>query len=124
MTQQTILLADDDSSTIDMLEEMLTRDGYAVEIADAAHTCVEALEARRFSAVLLDLSLPGMTQEELFAALLALPSPSPLIVFSARRAEEVGSIAAQLDAAAVLVKPSSRQHMLATIARVTRRAEA
>lgn len=121
MKGENILLAEDDPSAIEMLGEVLALDDYAVEVVDAAHPCIDALRERRFAAVLLDLSLPGMTQEEMFTALLDLPHPSPLIVFSARPAEEVGSIAARLHAAAVLTKPSNVDYMLATIARVARR---
>jgi two-component system phosphate regulon response regulator OmpR len=72
--------------------------------------------------VLLDLTMPGMTREELIEAIQGLPSPSPLIVFSARPAAEVEEIAGRLHAAAVLPKPSDMGKMLATIGRVARAA--
>ena len=122
MTGETILVAEDDQSSSEMLREMLELDDYTVVVAETAGDVVSALRARGFAAVLLDLTMPGMTREELIDALCSLPAPSPLIVFSARPAPEVRAIADRLHAAAVLPKPSNIDLMLATIHRVAHRA--
>ena len=122
MTGETILVAEDDRSSSEMLREMLELDDYSVEVAETAADVVGALRARGFAAVLLDLTMPGMTREELVEALRSLPTPSPLIVFSARPAPEVREIADRLHAAAVLPKPSNIDVMLATVERVARHA--
>jgi DNA-binding response OmpR family regulator len=122
MRGATILVAEDDPSTGEMLTELLTMDDYAVEIAATGEGLLAALRERRFAAVLLDLTMPGLTREELVERLSGLPAPSPLIVFSARPAPEVREIAAQLHATAVLPKPTGIDQMLATIDRVARRA--
>lgn len=123
MNHTAILVAEDDPSSSDMLREMLEMEGYAVEIAETAAEVMTALRARRFAAVLLDLTMPGMTREELVEALRGLPAPSPLIVFSARPAPEVREIADRLHAAAVLPKPSGVAQMLATIDHVAHPAD-
>jgi two-component system phosphate regulon response regulator OmpR len=120
MTGETILVAEDDESSSDMLTEMLQMDDYTVEVAETAGKVLATLRERRFAAVLLDLTMPGMTREELIEGLNGLPAPSPLIVFSARPAQEVREIADRLQAAAVLPKPSNVDQMLATIGRVAR----
>jgi two-component system phosphate regulon response regulator OmpR len=120
MRGTTILVAEDDPSSSEMLTAMLEMDDYAVEVAETAASVVAALRERTFAAVLLDLTMPGMTREELIEAIRALPAPSPLIVFSARPAPEVREIADRLHAAAVLPKPSGVDQMLATIDRVAR----
>ncbi|APR85733.1 Response regulator [Minicystis rosea] len=120
MSNATILVAEDDPSSSEMLTEMLKMDNYTVEVAETAVEVVAALRERRFAAVLLDLTMPGMGREDLVEALRGLPEPSPLIVFSARPAPEVSEIADRVHAAAVLPKPSGMEHMLATISRVAR----
>ena len=122
MTRVAILVAEDDASSSEMLRELLEQDDYTVEVAETAGDVVGALRARGFAAVLLDLTMPGMTREELVEALCSLPAPSPIIVFSARPAPEVRAIADRLRAAAVLPKPSNVDLMLATIHRVAHRA--
>jgi two-component system phosphate regulon response regulator OmpR len=117
-----ILVAEDDSSSSEMLTEMLEMDDYTVEVAETAGAVVAALRDRRFAAVLLDLTMPGMTREELVEALRSLPALSPLILFSARPAPEIREIADRLRAAAVLPKPSSMDQILATMDRVARHA--
>jgi two-component system phosphate regulon response regulator OmpR len=122
MRDATILVVEDDPSSSEMLAEMLQLDDYTVEVAATAGEALAALRDRRFAAVLLDLTMPGMTREELIEALRGLRAPSPLIVFSARPAPEVRAVADRLRAAAVLPKPSDMDDMLATIDRVVRRA--
>jgi CheY-like chemotaxis protein len=117
-----ILIAEDDPSSSEMLAEMLEMEHYTVEVAKTAFATVAALRERRFAAVLLDLTMPGMTHEELVAALRGLPAPSPLIVFSACPTMEIREIGSRLGAAAVLPKPSGMVQLLATLDRVTRRA--
>ncbi len=122
MKGETILVAEDDESASEMLTEMLHQDNYEVEVAETAGEVIAALNERSFSAVLLDLTMPGMTREELIEALRALPTSPPLIVFSARPATEVREIADRLQAAAVLPKPTGVDQMLETIDRVVHRA--
>ena len=120
MKDATILVAEDDLNSSELLTEMLEMDDYTVEVAATAVEVLDALRARRFSAVLLDLTMPGMSREKFIEELCDLPSPSPFIVFSARPAQEVREIADTLRATAVLLKSSDVDHMLATIARVAR----
>jgi two-component system phosphate regulon response regulator OmpR len=122
MRGTTILVAEDDPSSSEMLKEMLEMEDYDVEVAETAGDVLDALRARRFGAVVLDLTMPGMSRERLIEGLCDLPSPSPLIVFSARPAREVQEISARLHAAAVLSKPIGLEQMMATIDRITRRA--
>lgn len=120
MKDTTILIAEDDPSSSELLTEMLEMDDYTVEVAATAVEVLDALRGRRFSAVLLDLTMPGMSREQFIEGLCDLPSPSPFIVFSARPTQEVREIADSLHATAVLPKPSDVDQMLATIARVAR----
>ena len=62
MIGATILVAEDDPSSSEMLAEMLQMADYTVETAETAEEVLAALRERRFAAVLLDLTMPGMTR--------------------------------------------------------------
>jgi DNA-binding response OmpR family regulator len=116
-----ILVVEDDSASAEVLTEMLAMDDYDVETVSTADQAIAAMTARRHGAVLLDLTLPGLTTSELIAELQRLPSKPPIVIFSARTAEDLRTAAERLSAAAVLQKPVAMEALLATMARVARR---
>ncbi|WP_437691315.1 response regulator [Sorangium sp. So ce176] len=113
-----ILVAEDDVDTAAMLEELLTLEGYEVEMTATARAALDALADRRFHAVLLDLTMPGMTTDRFVAELAQLGTPSPLMIFSARLPHEMQAIAERLNAAALIPKPVDIDVLLSTLARV------
>src|SRR4030081_2626574 len=56
----TILLADDDPKTLELLEETLRSAGYGTESVQSGARALEVLYSKHVSAVLLDLLMPGM----------------------------------------------------------------
>ncbi|WP_437783150.1 response regulator [Sorangium sp. So ce1097] len=113
-----ILVAEDDIDTAAMLEELLTLEGYEVEMTATAGGALDALAARRFHAVLLDLTMPGMTTDRFVSELAGLGARSPLLIFSARLPHETQTIAERLSAAALIPKPVDIDVLLSTLARV------
>ncbi|WP_433934790.1 response regulator [Sorangium cellulosum] len=113
-----ILVAEDDVDTAAMLEELLTLEGYEVEMTATARAALDALADRRFHAVLLDLTMPGMTTDRFVAELAQLGTPSPLMIFSARLPHEMQVMAERLNAAALIPKPVDIDVLLSTLARV------
>ncbi len=81
---QTILVIDDDVYIGDMLEEMLTKEGYGVRRAYSGSEALLLLAAFRPDLVLLDLMLPGVNGEAVLDAV----SGIPVIVVSARTGVE------------------------------------
>lgn len=59
-----ILIVDDDVSIGDMLEEILTKEGYGVSRAYSGTEALLLLSLSRPDLVLLDLMLPGLNGEE------------------------------------------------------------
>ena len=59
-----ILIIDDDVSIGDMLEEVLTREGYRVSRAYSGTEALLAVSAFSPDLVLLDLMLPGLSGED------------------------------------------------------------
>lgn len=111
----TILVADDEPDTLDLLEITLGRAGYRVL---KAHNGKEALElARREQPdlLLLDVMMPQMSGLDVLKTLRAEGAAPPVIVFSARgRADD---LAAGIEAGAIqyLVKPTSRERLLEAV---------
>lgn len=80
MDKQTIAVIDDDQAIGDMLEKVLTQEGYAVLRAYSGTEALLLLEQKKPDLVLLDLMLPGLSGEELLPKIRSIP----VIVVSAK----------------------------------------
>ena len=108
---KTILIVDDDVYIGDMLEELLTKENYAVGRAYSGTEALMYLSSRRPDLILLDLMLPGLSGEEL----LPLIKGIPVIVVSAK-AEVSDKVSLLLGGAADYVtKPFDTSELLARI---------
>ena len=116
--QKSVLIAEDDRDSAEMLQEMLTMQGYRVEVVGVARATIGAIASKRFDAVILDLTMPGMSTDELVTEIMRLERSSPLVVFSARPEFEVAMMASRLNAEAVLRKPVDMDELLQTLSRV------
>lgn len=116
--QKTVLIAEDDRDSAEMLQEMLTMQGYRVEVVGVARATIGAIASKRFDAVILDLTMPGMSTDELVTEIVRLERSSPLVVFSARPEFEVAMMASRLNAEAVLRKPVDMDELLQTLSRI------
>lgn len=107
-----ILVIEDDLPIGELLEEVLTKEGYRVTRAYSGTEALLALSAARPDLVLLDLMLPGLSGEAVLPHL----KDVPVIVVSAKNdtASKVGLL---LDGAVDYVtKPFEVQELLARIA--------
>ena len=108
---KTILIVDDDVYIGDMLEELLTKENYAVGRAYSGTEALMYLSSRRPDLILLDLMLPGLSGEEL----LPLIKGIPVIVVSAK-AEVSDKVSLLLGGATDYVtKPFDTSELLARI---------
>ena len=109
-----ILIVEDDNDINNLLAEILTRAGYAVQQAFSG-TEGKLLFARQQPALLLlDLMLPGMTGEELIAHIRS-SSMTPIIVLSAKEAGVDKVQALRLGADDYVTKPFEEEELLARI---------
>lgn len=79
MSTVSILLVEDDPSVRFGLEEVLRRDGYAVDAVDSGNCAIELINGRNYDLVLLDLMLRDMNGLDVLAALKK-QSPSTVAV--------------------------------------------
>ena len=94
-----ILVVDDDRGIRETLGDVLRDEGYAVELArDGAEALAMLRERPAPALILLDLSMPGMTGEELRRAQLddARLAEIPVVVLSADERNPVPGVAGWL----------------------------
>lgn len=66
---RTVLVCEDDASIRALLERVVMREGYAVEVAATGSEALRRIEEGRHAAIVLDLMLPGMTGVEIIERL-------------------------------------------------------
>ena len=115
----TILIVDDDVYIGDMLEEILTKEGYRTARAYSGTEALMFLSSARPDLILLDLMLPGLSGEQL----LPLIKGIPVIVVSAK-AEVSDKVELLLSGACdYITKPFDTAELLARITVQLRMAE-
>lgn len=111
----TILVADDEPDTLDLLEITLGRAGYRVLRAVNGREALDVVRREKPDLLLLDVMMPHLSGLDVLKTLKAEGAAPPVILFSARgRADD---LAAGIEAGAVqyLVKPTSRDRLLEAV---------
>lgn len=109
---KTILIVDDDLHIGNMVEEVLTKDGYGVLRAYSGTEAVLLLSQQTPDLVLLDLMLPGLTGEEVLPKIKGIP----VIIVSAKVDVENKVDLLLGGAADYITKPFHTKELLARIA--------
>ncbi|MBE6595975.1 MAG: response regulator transcription factor [Ruminococcaceae bacterium] len=115
-----ILVIDDDIYIGNMLEELLTREGYDVTRAYSGTEALLVLEGSRPDLVLLDLMLPGLSGEELLPRIKGVP----VIVVSAKVDTESKISLLMEGAVDYVTKPFEPRELLARIVAALRKSAA
>ena len=109
---KTILIVDDDLHIGNMVEEVLTKEGYGVLRAYSGSEAVLLLSQKKPDLVLLDLMLPGLSGEEVLPKIKGIP----VIIVSAK-ADVDNKVELLLGGAAdYITKPFHPKELLARIA--------
>ena len=106
-----IMLIDDDTCIIEMLRELLEKEGYSVTAAYSGSEALLAIPKRRPDLILLDLMLPGLSGEEVLSKIQGIPA----IIISAK--DNIDDKVSVLlgGAADYLTKPFDPRELLARI---------
>jgi signal transduction histidine kinase/ActR/RegA family two-component response regulator len=109
-----VLIIEDDPSSIDLLEVYLERSGYSLTVARDGADGLAAVRRTAPAAVVLDIRLPGLAGWDVLAAIKADPATAsiPVVITSVVDERARGL---SLGAAAYLVKPISRDDLLAAL---------
>lgn len=117
-----VLVVDDEEAARRSVAQGLRDEGWEVMEAADGPTGLEAAVRGRPDAVLLDLRLPGLEGEQVLRQLRQV-SRVPVIVISAKRAEDDRVGALDMGADDYLVKPFTLRELVARVRAVLRRVE-
>jgi two-component system response regulator RegX3 len=117
-----ILLVDDDAGVRDVVAFTLRREGYEVDEERDGPSALESGRSGRYSLVVLDVMLPGLSGVEVCRALRA-ESDVPILMLTARDAESDRVLGLELGADDYVTKPFSSAELLSRVRAILRRRE-
>lgn len=124
MMSADVLLVEDDDSIGDVLAVHLGAEGYRLHRETNGLDAIRVLGLRPWDIVLLDLMLPGASGFDVCRQLRAHHAATPVIMLSARGAEEQRVAGLELGADDYLAKPFSMRELIARMKALTRRIDA
>lgn len=124
MKKKRILVVDDQSNTLKVLEAILLNEGFEVE---KAQTGAQALNLFRdpgnFDLILADLKMPGIDGFELFLKIKALEKDFPFVIMTAHGTIQSAVQAMKEGVTNYLIKPLNYEEMILIVRRAIRERE-
>jgi DNA-binding response OmpR family regulator len=120
--RKTILIADDDPTIRDVLEQYLKREGFRVLIATNGQAALQTARSEKPNLVVLDLMMPELDGWEVCRRLRA-ESTLPILMLTARGEEYERILGLGLGADDYVTKPFSPGEVVARIKAIFRRIE-
>jgi DNA-binding NtrC family response regulator len=124
MARKSILVVDDEKAQREILEMILSGEGYDVTTASSGEAALKFAKERRFDLALTDLKMTGMDGIELLQHLLAYDSSIVVILLTAHGSIESAKEALRRGAFDYLEKPYDKAALLETINRALDRLNA
>jgi len=124
MARKSILVVDDEKAQREILELILSDEGYDVTTASSGEAALKFAKDRRFDLALTDLKMTGMDGIELLQHLLAYDSSIIVILLTAHGSIESAKEALRRGAFDYLEKPYDKAALLETINRALDRLDA
>jgi two-component system, OmpR family, response regulator ResD len=119
--QGTILIVEDEANIIDLVRLYLQEAGFTVAVAQDGPAGLAAYERISPDLIILDLMLPGMDGYEVCKRIRA-QSHTPILMLTARRAEDDRVLGLDLGADDYLTKPFSPRELVSRVRAILRRA--
>lgn len=120
MTSKTILVVDDEPKITEVIKSYLEKSGYRAVCAFSGREALEAFDRCGPTLVVLDLMLPGLSGEQVCREIRA-KSRVPVIMLTAKTAEEDMLRGLGMGADDYMTKPFSPRLLIAKIETVLRR---
>jgi two-component system, OmpR family, alkaline phosphatase synthesis response regulator PhoP len=124
MTQNRLLLVEDEPGLVMTLTDRLLAEGYEVESATTAPTGLELASAGGFDAILVDVMLPGGNGLDVCRTLRQRGVQTPILMLTAKGQVVDRVVGLKLGADDYLVKPFEMAELLARIEALLRRSAA
>jgi two-component system phosphate regulon response regulator PhoB len=120
-----VLVVEDEADIAALVAYQLTREGYRVETVATGSEALNAVRREIPSLVILDRMLPGVTGDEVLRTLRAEPATQsiPVLVVTARKAQEDRIDGFELGADDYLTKPFSPRELVLRVRAILRRVE-
>jgi len=118
-----ILVVEDEPTLSRLLTYNLTQEGYAVDTTDNGGDGLLAASGRRYDLILLDIMLPGLSGFEVLTKLRQQGDRTPIIILTARNAENDVVQGLKLGADDYMTKPFGVAELLARVSAVLRRTQ-
>lgn len=116
-----ILLVDDEAELTDPLSQMLSREGYEVDVADNGMTGIELALKKEYDLLILDWMLPYQSGVEICQELRSRGKMTPVLFLTAKDTIDDRVIGLDAGADDYLVKPFQLRELLARVRALLRR---
>jgi DNA-binding NtrC family response regulator len=117
MARKSILVVDDEKNQREILETILSGEGYDVTTASSGEAAMKFVESRRFDLVLSDLKMTGMSGLDLLRELTNYDKSIIVILLTAHGSVDSAVDALRLGAFDYLQKPYDSDKLLETVSR-------
>ena len=120
MNKKKILVVDDEIKILNIIRSYLQRSGYDVICCQDGYVSLELTEQEQPDLIILDLMLPGLSGEEVCRKIRGF-SRIPIIMLTAKSAEDSAVMGFALGADDYVVKPFSPRLLVARVDAILRR---
>jgi len=110
-----ILVVDDEDIMREILEKLLTREGYHVRVAASGEEGLEFAKSFPFDAVIVDVMMPGMDGLTLLEELKKLDEELPILMVTAFASVETAIAAMKRGAFDYITKPFKNDEVLVVV---------
>jgi len=111
-----VLVVDDEEIMRDVLETLLSAEGYRVDLAKTGEEGLDAYTKRAYDVVLLDVSMPGIGGLRALEEFLKLDPDAVIVMITAYATFDTAIAAWEKGAANCIRKPFQNEHITATVA--------
>ncbi|NIM52690.1 MAG: response regulator [Gemmatimonadales bacterium] len=115
MSENRVLLVDDEKEFVSVLAERLEARGLEVDTAESGETALAKAQRRQFDAILLDMAMPGMDGIQTLQGLLEINPDLQVILLTGRATMKQAVEAMKLGALDLLEKPADIGTIVARI---------
>lgn len=118
-----ILVIEDEPTLARLLSYNLSQEGYEIQVIDHGAEGLQAAMQQRFDLIILDIMLPGMNGFEVLFKLRQKGDKTPVIILTARNAEDEVVQGLRHGADDYITKPFGVAELLARVSAVMRRTQ-
>jgi DNA-binding NtrC family response regulator len=113
--QGTILVIDDEEIMREILETLLTREGYRVRLAASGPEGLEVVRSTPIDAVIVDVMMPGMDGLQVLDAIRDIDDELPVLMITAFASMETAVTAMKKGAFDYITKPFKNDEVLVVL---------